>query len=266
MDIHQLWSFLGLCTYYWKFVKKFSTIARPLHKLTEAKQKFIWTDDRNNAFNKLKDALTSAPVLAYPEIEEKKFLDTKASHESIAVVLSQEIDDQERVIAYFKGQIARGIQQEYDIKTRHRKGSAHGNEDALSKRSCSGSCKYCSRVEKKFGVIDPIVCQVTAPSTSESDPCNNESVRKDQLADPEIKPIIEFKESSGEKPRWQDIVPFRSTTKSYWALWDSMLFYIENGNLTTEKLSDAINTPKKTEDRQSLTISMAVQLVVLLAL
>ncbi|GFX27804.1 retrovirus-related Pol polyprotein from transposon 17.6 [Trichonephila clavipes] len=62
-NVHQLRSFLGLCTYYWKFVKNFSTIARPLHKLIEAKQKFIWMVDCNNTFNKLKDALTSAPIL-----------------------------------------------------------------------------------------------------------------------------------------------------------------------------------------------------------
>ncbi|GFY04215.1 retrovirus-related Pol polyprotein from transposon 17.6 [Trichonephila clavipes] len=36
MDVHQLWNFLGLCTHYRKFVKNFSTIARPLHNLTEA--------------------------------------------------------------------------------------------------------------------------------------------------------------------------------------------------------------------------------------
>ncbi|GFR15855.1 retrovirus-related Pol polyprotein from transposon 297 [Trichonephila clavata] len=56
--------FLGLCAYYRKFVKIFSTIARPLHKLTEAKQEFIWTDDCNNSLNKLKGTWTSAPVLA----------------------------------------------------------------------------------------------------------------------------------------------------------------------------------------------------------
>ncbi|GFY01002.1 retrovirus-related Pol polyprotein from transposon opus [Trichonephila clavipes] len=100
-DIHQLRSFLGLCTYYRKFVKNFSTIAKALHKLTEAKEKFIWTVDCNNAFNKLKDALTSALILAYPEIGKQFIRDTDASHESIGAVLSQEIDGQERVIAYF---------------------------------------------------------------------------------------------------------------------------------------------------------------------
>ncbi|GFQ84883.1 retrovirus-related Pol polyprotein from transposon 17.6 [Trichonephila clavata] len=77
--VHQLRSFLGLCIYYRKFVKDFSTIARPLHKLTEAKQKFIWTNECNNAFNKLKDALTSAPILAYPEAGKQFILDIDSS-------------------------------------------------------------------------------------------------------------------------------------------------------------------------------------------
>ncbi|GFS57447.1 gag-pol [Trichonephila clavipes] len=69
----------------------------------------------------------------------------------------------------------------------HRKGSAHGNADTLSRRPCPESCKYCFRIEKKFGMKDSVVHKVTTPSTSESDPWNDESVRKDQLADPEIK-------------------------------------------------------------------------------
>ncbi|GFX20849.1 CCHC-type domain-containing protein [Trichonephila clavipes] len=56
--------------------------------------------------------------------------------------------------------------------------------------------------EKKFGIKDAIVRQVTAPSTSALAPSSDESIRKDQLADSEIKPIIEFKESSDEKPSW----------------------------------------------------------------
>ncbi|GFU24864.1 gag-pol [Trichonephila clavipes] len=70
----------------------------------------------------------------------------------------------------------------------------------FSRIPCPEKCKYCSRTEKKFGVIDPIVHQITTPSTSALDPWSDESVRKDQLADPEIKPIIEFKESSDENP------------------------------------------------------------------
>ncbi|GFX21758.1 integrase_H2C2 domain-containing protein [Trichonephila clavipes] len=84
-------------------------------------------------------------------------------------------------------------------------GSADENGDVRSKRPCSESSKNLSnslRVEKKFGVTDPVVRLVTTPSTSELDPWSDDSVRKDQLADSEIKSIIEFKESSNEKPSW----------------------------------------------------------------
>ncbi|GFU80425.1 retrovirus-related Pol polyprotein from transposon 412 [Trichonephila clavipes] len=119
-----------------------------------------------------------------------------------------------------EGQIARWIQrlQEYDVEIRLRKGSALGNADALSRRPCPESCKYCSRIEKKFGVIDPIVRKVTMPSTLALDLWSDESFRKDQLTDPEIKPIIEFKESSDEKPSWLDIAPFHPTMQRFGAL------------------------------------------------
>ncbi|GFY10973.1 uncharacterized protein TNCV_1124941 [Trichonephila clavipes] len=83
----------------------------------------------------------------------------------------------------------------------NRKGLADKNGDVRSKKPCLESSKNLSnslRVEKKFGVIDPIVRQVTTPSTSALDPWSDESVQKDQLADTEIKRIIEFKESSDE--------------------------------------------------------------------
>ncbi|GFW47064.1 gag-pol [Trichonephila clavipes] len=66
----------------------------------------------------------------------------------------------------------------------HQKGLAHGNIEAPSRRPCTENSKYSWRVEKKFGVIDPVVRQVTTPSTSESDPWSDESVHKDQRADP----------------------------------------------------------------------------------
>ncbi|GFV93287.1 integrase_H2C2 domain-containing protein [Trichonephila clavipes] len=101
--------------------------------------------------------------------------------------------------------------------------SADENGDIRLKRPCLESSKNLSNsliVGKKFGVIDPVVRQVTTPSAL--DPWSDESVRKDHLADPEIKPIIDFKVSSDKKPSWQDIAPFHPTTKRYWALWDSL--------------------------------------------
>ncbi|GFU52672.1 retrovirus-related Pol polyprotein from transposon 412 [Trichonephila clavipes] len=114
------------------------------------------------------------------------------------------------------------ISDEYDVEIRRKNttdiATTQGNADALSRRLSPESCKYCSRIKKKFCVIDPIVNQITTASTSALDPWSDESVRKDQLTDSEIKPIIEFKESSDEKPSWQDIVPFHTTTKRYWAV------------------------------------------------
>ncbi|GFR27800.1 transposon Ty3-I Gag-Pol polyprotein [Trichonephila clavata] len=69
--------------------------------LTENKQKFWWTDECEEAFNSLKAALTSSPILVYPDPEKQFILDTDASHESVGAVLSQEINGQEHVIAYW---------------------------------------------------------------------------------------------------------------------------------------------------------------------
>ncbi|GFS98370.1 retrovirus-related Pol polyprotein from transposon 412 [Trichonephila clavipes] len=100
-NLRELRSFLGLCTYYRKFVKGFSNIAGPLHKLTESKQKFQWTKDVKIPSSSLKEALTSSPILIYRQPDKPFILDTDASNESVGAVLSQEIDGQERVVAYW---------------------------------------------------------------------------------------------------------------------------------------------------------------------
>ncbi|GFS80162.1 NADH dehydrogenase flavoprotein 1, mitochondrial [Nephila pilipes] len=113
--VHELRSFLGLCTYYRRFVRNFSTIARPVHKLTEAKYNFNWTEDCQKSFNSLKHSLTTSPVLTYPRTDEDFILDTDASNEEIGAVISQKIGNGECVIAYFSKSLV-----EYQNKLRIR--------------------------------------------------------------------------------------------------------------------------------------------------
>lgn len=93
--------FLGLCNFYRRFVKGFANIASPLTNLLKTDTNFTWTDECQHAFNSLKDALTSAPILMYPNMNKQFILTTDASGKAIGYILGQ-LDDQkrERVIAY----------------------------------------------------------------------------------------------------------------------------------------------------------------------
>ena len=100
-SLKELRSFLGLCSYYRKFIRNFSTLAKPLHRLTEKNVKFHWSIDCQNAFSKLKEALVEATVLAYPDPKGNFILDTDASGVGLGAILSQEQDGHERVIGYY---------------------------------------------------------------------------------------------------------------------------------------------------------------------
>ena len=85
-----------------KFINGFSAICKPLHVLTQKDQKFLWNDECQDAFEKLKVALTTAPVLGFPRESGGIFIcDADASKDALGSVLSQEQDGQERVIAYY---------------------------------------------------------------------------------------------------------------------------------------------------------------------
>jgi len=61
-SVKDVRSFLGLCSYYRKFVQDFAKIAKPLHRLTEKNNHFLWCNDCEKSFNELKHKLTSAPL------------------------------------------------------------------------------------------------------------------------------------------------------------------------------------------------------------
>jgi len=96
----HLRSFLGLCSYYRKFVKDFSILAK-LYIFTENQMRFVWNEQCEDAFNRLKRALISSPILFLSREEGELVLDTDVSNFGIGVVLSQKQDRVEKVISYF---------------------------------------------------------------------------------------------------------------------------------------------------------------------
>lgn len=99
-NISDVRSFLGLASYYRKFIYNFSQIAYSLTRLTQRNRHFEWTKESENAFNTLKRLLTEASVLSYPDTNETFILDTDASAFGVGAVLSQIQNGRETGIAY----------------------------------------------------------------------------------------------------------------------------------------------------------------------
>ena len=81
--LKEVRSFLGLAGYYRRFVKGYATITTPLNRLMRKDQPFEWTDDAQEAFVAIKEALTSSPVLAMPNDSGEFVLDTDACDKAI---------------------------------------------------------------------------------------------------------------------------------------------------------------------------------------
>lgn len=97
----ELRSFLGLASYFRRFIRNFATIASPLNKLLKSGIPFLWSEDCETAFKTLKQALTSGPVLDHFDESARTVLHTDASGHGLGAVLLQRNDSSlERVIAY----------------------------------------------------------------------------------------------------------------------------------------------------------------------
>lgn len=99
-NVTQVRQVLGLASYYRRFLKDFSGVAKPLIELTRKNVPFKWTEACENAFQSLKEILSSDAIMAYPKDEGEFILDVDASDHGIGAVLSQIQDQQEKVIAY----------------------------------------------------------------------------------------------------------------------------------------------------------------------
>ena len=117
--IVEIQSFLGLASYYRRFIKNFAEIAHPLIELTKKKKDkanekikkmkkaeedgnntWKWGDAEQKAFETLRECLITPPIVAFPDFDKEFLIFTDASNYGIGAVLSQIQDDKEVVIAY----------------------------------------------------------------------------------------------------------------------------------------------------------------------
>ncbi|WVZ96841.1 hypothetical protein U9M48_042424 [Paspalum notatum var. saurae] len=99
--VTEIRSFLGLAGYYRRFIKDFSKTAKPMTSLTKKNAKYLWDPKCEEAFTSLKKSLTSAPVLAQPDVTKPFDVYCDASGNGLGYVLMQE----GRVIAYASRQL-----------------------------------------------------------------------------------------------------------------------------------------------------------------
>jgi len=89
LSVKDVRNFLGLAGYYRHFVRHFAVITKPLTELLKKGVPFHWIEPQANSFQALKDALTSAPVLALPDFNRPFCVETDASGIGIGAVLMQ---------------------------------------------------------------------------------------------------------------------------------------------------------------------------------
>jgi hypothetical protein len=100
-NLTQLRRFLGLASYYRRFIKDFSKIANPLNKLLRKGCQYQWTQSQQDAFERLKNCLITAPILIYPDFRKEFVLYTDASTFGLGAILAQkDKEGNDRVVAY----------------------------------------------------------------------------------------------------------------------------------------------------------------------
>ena len=119
--LKELRQFLGLVNYYRRFVKKFASIAEPLYKLIRKGIPFKWTSACQGALDRLKQALSSPPILSYPHFDVPFTVFTDASNWAVGAVLAQIQDGEEHVVAYYSRQLSK---QERNYSTMEREALA----------------------------------------------------------------------------------------------------------------------------------------------
>jgi hypothetical protein len=112
---HDVRSFLGLAGYYRRFIEEFSLIAAPLTDLLRDDVPFEWGHSQQRAMSQLKIAITSAPTLIVPDLNQPFIVHSDASGYAISGVLSQLRDGMEHPIAFLSRKM-NAAERNYDVR------------------------------------------------------------------------------------------------------------------------------------------------------
>ena len=133
-----------------------------------------------------------------------------------------------------EGQLARWMQKlgEYDFEVKHRKGTEHGNANALSRRLYfTESCKYCERIELKSNTQRSLIDDVKNGSYNMAriqTSIPDLGVRELHLEDSEIRVIVQLMEKSETKLTWEKISLYSPAVKVYWVSGNLLRSSMEN--------------------------------------
>jgi hypothetical protein len=100
-SVGDIWSFLGLAGYYWRFVEGFLKISKPMIELLEKDKKFEWTPACKASFQELTKRLTTAPILVMPDMEKPFSIYCDVSGQGLGCVLMQD----GHIVAYASQQL-----------------------------------------------------------------------------------------------------------------------------------------------------------------
>ncbi|GAB5407488.1 MAG: hypothetical protein Aurels2KO_57190 [Aureliella sp.] len=99
-SVPEVRSFLGMVSYYRRFIRQFSKVAAPIQKLVKKDQPWEWGAEQEAAFAALKESLTTAPVLLIPDPDKPYVVVTDASDFALGATLMQEADDGLQPVAF----------------------------------------------------------------------------------------------------------------------------------------------------------------------
>ena len=113
-DVKSIQSFIGLCSYYRKFIPDFAEIARPVTTLTKITTPFICGPEEETNLQLLKETLVKAAVLSHPDYNLPMEIHPDASNYGIGAVLVQQVDSKETPLG-FASRLLKGSELNYTI-------------------------------------------------------------------------------------------------------------------------------------------------------